>query len=150
MFWTIPWQTGSKMIYQVILNIYLLALIVVGIFSLEAIFLGYKYWQGRKRKTSDPESDYFPKVTVQLPIYNELYVADKNKLRIESGVASINYPQEELSWQEKVLIVSFIFCIATHGYKYFNKIAINYEAYNEENDPTSLKLTSLSLNVLSE
>jgi len=83
------------MIYQIILNIYLVALIVVGIFSLEAIFLGYKFWQGKKRTTSGRNTDYCPKITVQLPIYNELYVVE----RLIQSVCSLDYPKEKLQIQ---------------------------------------------------
>jgi cellulose synthase/poly-beta-1,6-N-acetylglucosamine synthase-like glycosyltransferase len=83
------------MIYQLILNIYLVALIVVGLFSLEAVFLAYKYWQGRKGRTSIRKTDYFPKVTVQLPIYNELYVVE----RLIQTVCSLDYPREKLQIQ---------------------------------------------------
>jgi cellulose synthase/poly-beta-1,6-N-acetylglucosamine synthase-like glycosyltransferase len=83
------------MIYQFILNIYLFALIIVGLFSLEAIFLTYKYWRGRKKNCLTLNTDFFPKVTVQLPIYNELYVAE----RLIQAVCSLDYPPEKLQIQ---------------------------------------------------
>jgi cellulose synthase/poly-beta-1,6-N-acetylglucosamine synthase-like glycosyltransferase len=83
------------MIYEIILNIYLVALLVVGLFSLEAIFLTYKYWKGRKRNLSIQQIDYFPQVTVQLPIYNELYVAE----RLIQAVCSLDYPRKKLQIQ---------------------------------------------------
>lgn len=83
------------MIYQFILNIYLLALFVVGIFSLEAMYLTYKFWRGRKNNLFKKDADYLPKVTVQLPIYNELYVAE----RLIQNVCALDYPREKLHIQ---------------------------------------------------
>jgi len=83
------------MIYQFILNIYLFALIVVGIFSLEAMYLTYKFWQGRKKNLFKQDTNYLPKVTVQLPIYNELYVVE----RLIQSVCALDYPRENLHIQ---------------------------------------------------
>jgi cellulose synthase/poly-beta-1,6-N-acetylglucosamine synthase-like glycosyltransferase len=71
------------------------ALIIVGLFSLEAIFLTYKYLRGRKRNKSNIKIDYIPQVTVQLPIYNELYVAE----RLIQKVCALDYPREKLHIQ---------------------------------------------------
>ncbi len=83
------------MLYQAILNIYMIALVVIGIFSLEAVYLAYKYWQGRKREKSQQSDDYLPQVTVQLPIYNEQYVAQ----RLIQKVCQLDYPKEKLQIQ---------------------------------------------------
>jgi cellulose synthase/poly-beta-1,6-N-acetylglucosamine synthase-like glycosyltransferase len=83
------------MIYELILNIYLVALFVIGLFSLEAIFLAYKFWQGRKTKLIEGGADYLPKVTIQLPIYNELYVVE----RLIQSVCLLKYPIEKLQIQ---------------------------------------------------
>jgi len=83
------------MIYQFILNIYLFALIVVGIFSLEAMYLTYKFWRGRKKNLFKQDTNYLPKVTVQLPIYNELYVVE----RLIQSVCALDYPRENLHIQ---------------------------------------------------
>ena len=83
------------MIDQVILNIYLVALFVVGLFSLEAIYLAYKYWSGKKQQPSVGDNAFFPIVTVQLPIYNEKYVAK----RLIQGVCQLDYPKDKLEIQ---------------------------------------------------
>jgi len=70
------------MIYQLILNIYLIALVVIGLFSLETIFLTYKYWRGRKNNILKLDIGYLPKVTVQLPI-RRLYPDYPNTLLIQ-------------------------------------------------------------------
>jgi cellulose synthase/poly-beta-1,6-N-acetylglucosamine synthase-like glycosyltransferase len=49
----------------------------------------------RKRKKLVPVGNYQPHVTIQLPIYNEVYVAE----RLIDVVASIDYPAEKLAIQ---------------------------------------------------
>lgn len=83
------------MLYEFVLNIYLVALFVVGVFSLEAIFLAYKFWQSRKSIQVKNKKEYQPAVTVQLPIYNEQYVAE----RLIKSVCSLDYPIEKLQIQ---------------------------------------------------
>jgi cellulose synthase/poly-beta-1,6-N-acetylglucosamine synthase-like glycosyltransferase len=85
------------MISNVILNTYLFALIFVAIFSFEAIYLAYKYWQGRKKRKELEYRDktHTPRVTVQLPIYNELYVSE----RLIDAVCALNYPKNKLEIQ---------------------------------------------------
>jgi cellulose synthase/poly-beta-1,6-N-acetylglucosamine synthase-like glycosyltransferase len=81
--------------YELILNIYLIALLVVGLFSLESLYLSYKYWQRGKKIYSNISPDYEPLVTVQLPIYNELYVAE----RLIQSVCEMDYPRDRLQIQ---------------------------------------------------
>ncbi len=83
------------MIEQIILNIYLAALAVVGLFSLEAIYLTYKYWQRGKINLSKDSFDTLPVVTVQLPLYNERYVAE----RLIQSVCELDYPRDKLQIQ---------------------------------------------------
>ncbi len=83
------------MLYQLILNVYLVALFVVGLFSLEAIYLAFRFWQNRKRSLQEETSDYFPMVTIQLPVYNELYVVK----RLIQSVCALDYPREKLQIQ---------------------------------------------------
>jgi cellulose synthase/poly-beta-1,6-N-acetylglucosamine synthase-like glycosyltransferase len=83
------------MLSDIVLNLYLLALLVVGIFSVEALYLVYKYLQGKKKKKSYPAVDHFPHVTIQLPIYNEIYVAK----RLINAVCEMEYPREKLEIQ---------------------------------------------------
>jgi len=77
-----------------ILIVYLLALLVVCIFSFEAAYLIVRFL---KNKTSKHISEIkkYPVVTVQLPIYNEYYVAE----RLIRSVCSLDYPKEKLEIQ---------------------------------------------------
>jgi len=83
------------MLSDIVLNLYLLALLVVGIFSIEALYLVYKYWRGRKKKKYVPAIRNYPRVTIQLPIYNEVYVAK----RLIDAVCEMDYPLDKLEIQ---------------------------------------------------
>src|SRR5512136_907182 len=83
------------MLSDLVLNLYLVALLVLGIFSVEALYLVYKYLRGRKKKKCLPSTDHFPQVTIQLPIYNEVYVAQ----RLINAVCELEYPRDKLEIQ---------------------------------------------------
>ncbi|MCK5033885.1 MAG: glycosyltransferase family 2 protein, partial [Calditrichia bacterium] len=83
------------MLNSIILNIYLLALFVVGIFSLEAAYLIYNYLKKKNEKVKNAEMSDLPFVTVQLPIYNEIYVAE----RLIDSVCALEYPKDKLEIQ---------------------------------------------------
>lgn len=83
------------MITQIIIYIYLLALVIIGVFSLEAIFLAYKFWRKNNKPDRIYSGDYQPHVTIQLPVFNELYVAG----RLIDSVCALNYPIEKFQIQ---------------------------------------------------
>jgi len=83
------------MLSSVILNIYLLALIIVAVFSFEAMFLAYNFLRYHRKRTNMFDSAYMPAVTVQLPIYNELYVTK----RLITAVCNLDYPRDRLEIQ---------------------------------------------------
>ena len=84
-----------------------LALIIVySLFSLFVVFysivqlgLVFSYLKNRKKVTSElsqfAKTPYFPHVTVQLPVYNEMYVIE----RLIDAVAQFNYPADKLEIQ---------------------------------------------------
>ena len=59
--------------------------------------LVYLYYKHRKNKVTDPPSRFaeLPKVTIQLPIFNEQYVID----RLVDSVCKMDYPREKLEIQ---------------------------------------------------
>src|SRR5256712_11602474 len=75
---------------------YLGVLIGLSAYGIHRYFIIYLYLKNRKRP---PEpSRYFeqlPKVTVQLPIFNEVYVAE----RLLRSVSELDYPRELLEIQ---------------------------------------------------
>ncbi|MEQ8241344.1 MAG: glycosyltransferase family 2 protein [Cyclobacteriaceae bacterium] len=76
---------------------YISSLTMVAIFSLEQLNLSIKYLKGKK--VIQPEYDHvlksFPLVTIQLPIFNEKYVA----ARLIDSVCLLNYPKNKLEIQ---------------------------------------------------
>ncbi len=82
----------------VIVLIYALCLITIFFYSLSQLNLLLNYL---KAKRLDPKtevldtSDSIPKVTIQLPLYNELYVTE----RLLDNIAEIDYPKNHLEIQ---------------------------------------------------
>jgi cellulose synthase/poly-beta-1,6-N-acetylglucosamine synthase-like glycosyltransferase len=77
---------------------YLLALVALSLYGLNAyIMLALHCWNRRRRRqteTPKPPAVY-PMVTVQLPLYNERYVAR----RILAAIGALNYPADRLEIQ---------------------------------------------------
>lgn len=82
-----------------VLIIYGLALLFVFLFSLIQLQLIFKYKQYKSlhlnKKQQIIKDDNVPIVTVQLPIYNEKYVAE----RLVDAVAALDYPKDKLEIQ---------------------------------------------------
>mgnify|MGYP003109055586 FL=1 len=84
----------------IILTLYTGALSFIFVYSISQLNLVYKYRKA-KRKNLLPQipeipADYnHPVVTVQLPVYNELYVVE----RLIDAVASIDWPKDKLEIQ---------------------------------------------------
>lgn len=81
----------------VVLTLYSLALLCIFIFSLAQGHLTLLYLRSKKReKESVPElPKELPRVTVQLPVFNELYVVE----RLITKVAQLDYPKDKLEIQ---------------------------------------------------
>ncbi|MBA4141091.1 MAG: glycosyltransferase [Segetibacter sp.] len=80
----------------VMVVIYGLALSFVLFHSLSDAHLIYHYVISSRKKKHTPDPIYFePYVTIQLPVYNELYVVE----RLIDAVAAIDYPREKLEIQ---------------------------------------------------
>ena len=71
----------------------LVGLSIYGCHRYVMIYLYYKY----RKQTPKPPSQFavLPKVTVQLPVYNEMYVAE----RLLDSIAALDYPQDKLEIQ---------------------------------------------------
>jgi cellulose synthase/poly-beta-1,6-N-acetylglucosamine synthase-like glycosyltransferase len=84
------------MLGYVIFGIYALSLFLILIYSLAQAHLTYSYLRSKKEKREIPSlPDLLPKVTVQLPIFNELYVVE----RLLRKVAELDYPSHLLEIQ---------------------------------------------------
>lgn len=72
------------------------ALLIICIFSLGQFNLAWHYMKAKKEEADTIEPlDVYPKVVVQLPVYNELYVVE----RLIDCVAELNYPHDKFEIQ---------------------------------------------------
>ena len=89
----------SHMVARIILVIYGLCLVLIFFYSVIQLSLAVAYVKNRKKQQSrvTPPFDLAnaPKVTVQLPMYNEMYVAE----RIIETCAEIDYPRDKFQIQ---------------------------------------------------
>jgi cellulose synthase/poly-beta-1,6-N-acetylglucosamine synthase-like glycosyltransferase len=79
-----------------ILGLYFLTLIILAILGFHRYVMVWLYFRNRgSRARPAPPPERLPRVTVQLPIYNEMYVAE----RLLESVTAIRYPRELLEIQ---------------------------------------------------
>src|SRR6266478_2245670 len=75
---------------------YFFVLIILAVYGWHRYYLVYLYMSNRdKEPKAQPPLDPLPVVTIQLPLYNEMYVAD----RLIDAVCRIEYPRELLEIQ---------------------------------------------------
>src|SRR5438046_6270078 len=76
---------------------YFIVLILLASYGLHRYTLVYLYYKKRKNRTTEPTEIFadLPRVTVQLPIFNEQFVVD----RLLQAVCRLNYPREKLDIQ---------------------------------------------------
>jgi hypothetical protein len=79
---------------------YTLALLIIFMYSLAQLNLLFNYLKSRKQADHSPTFDFskkeeIPYVTVQLPVFNELYVMD----RLLDNIAELDYPKDKLEIQ---------------------------------------------------
>src|SRR3989442_3859794 len=75
---------------------YFFVLIILAVYGWHRYYLVYLYMTNREQTPkSGPLPDPLPVVTVQLPLYNEMYVAD----RLIDAVCRLEYPRDRLEIQ---------------------------------------------------
>ena len=76
---------------------YFIVLVLLAFYGMHRYQLVYLYYKHRKNKVTEPESRFaeLPRVTIQLPIFNEQYVVD----RLVDCVCKLEYPREKLEIQ---------------------------------------------------
>src|SRR5579859_1811466 len=76
---------------------YFLVLLILASYGVHRYVLVYMYYKNRKNRTSDPPGKFaeLPRVTVQLPIFNEQFVID----RLVDAVCKMDYPHDKLEIQ---------------------------------------------------
>jgi len=76
---------------------YFFVLILLASYGIHRYTLVYLYYRNKKNRTTEPEERFseLPRVTVQLPIFNEQFVID----RLLQAVCRLDYPREKLDIQ---------------------------------------------------
>ena len=76
---------------------YFIVLIMLAGYGMHRYVLVYLYYKHKKNRTTDPAACFadLPRVTVQLPIFNEQYVVE----RLLDSICKLKYPREKLDIQ---------------------------------------------------
>ncbi|HLX86034.1 MAG TPA: cellulose synthase family protein [Terriglobales bacterium] len=78
---------------------YFIVLTILAAYGAHRYWMVYLYYKHKDKKTTEPTArfakDDMPRVTVQLPIFNEQYVVD----RLLDAVCRLEYPQDKLDIQ---------------------------------------------------
>jgi len=76
---------------------YFFVLILLATYGIHRYALVYLYYKNKKNRTTEPAQKFseLPRVTVQLPIFNEQFVVD----RLLQSVCRLDYPREKLEIQ---------------------------------------------------
>ncbi|MEE4001252.1 cellulose synthase family protein [Tenacibaculum sp. FZY0031] len=84
----------------IIITLYTISLALILLYAIAQLNLLINYLKAQKKKESSPILDltdlnHVPYVTIQLPVYNELYVME----RLLNNIAQLKYPHEKLEIQ---------------------------------------------------
>ncbi|TYA74806.1 cellulose synthase family protein [Seonamhaeicola marinus] len=84
----------------IIIVIYSIAILLIFMYALAQLNLLYNYISSKRKDESAPKfnlgnPEEVPFVTIQLPVYNEMYVME----RLLDNIAKIDYPQDKLEIQ---------------------------------------------------
>ena len=76
---------------------YFVVMIILAAYGLHRYALVYMYYRNRKNRTLGPSSQFaeLPRITVQLPIFNEQFVVD----RLVEAICKLEYPKDKLDIQ---------------------------------------------------
>ena len=76
---------------------YFIVLVLLASYGIHRYYLVYLYYKHKKNRTTEPPAyfDELPRVTVQLPIFNEQFVVE----RLLEAVCRLQYPREKLDIQ---------------------------------------------------
>ena len=87
-------------IEYIIIVIYSISLLLIFAYSIAQLNLLFNYLAAQKKKDDSPKFNFknpeeIPYVTIQLPVFNELYVME----RLLDNIIKIEYPREKLEIQ---------------------------------------------------
>ena len=76
---------------------YLICMLYIFLFSISQLYLTWVYIRPKRNSEiqEQTKSDFYPQITVQLPIYNEKYVVE----RLIDAVSKLDYPKTKLEIQ---------------------------------------------------
>jgi cellulose synthase/poly-beta-1,6-N-acetylglucosamine synthase-like glycosyltransferase len=76
---------------------YFIVLVLLAGYGMHRYILVYLYYKHKKKRTTEPDAFFedLPRVTVQLPIFNEQYVVE----RLLESICKLKYPREKLEIQ---------------------------------------------------
>lgn len=80
---------------QIVVGAYFACLLSLGALGLHRLYLVGLYLRTRSRSPVLPAARRLPRVTVQLPVFNEVYVVD----RLLDAIAALEYPRDRLEVQ---------------------------------------------------
>jgi cellulose synthase/poly-beta-1,6-N-acetylglucosamine synthase-like glycosyltransferase len=94
--WNVLWLSLA----WIAIVLYSLALVILLVYSITQAILAWNYNQSKKKPSKTPKWDFnqgdpYPLISVQLPIFNELYVIK----RLLASVTALDYPQSKLEIQ---------------------------------------------------
>lgn len=84
----------------IIIAVYTISLVLILLYALAQLNLLFNYLKAQKKEDNSPKFDFsnheeIPYVTIQLPVFNELYVME----RLLDNIAKLKYPNEKLEIQ---------------------------------------------------
>jgi cellulose synthase/poly-beta-1,6-N-acetylglucosamine synthase-like glycosyltransferase len=76
---------------------YFVVMVILAAYGVHRYALVYMYYRNRKNRTTDPPDSFaeLPRITVQLPIFNEQFVVD----RLVDSICKLEYPKDKLDIQ---------------------------------------------------
>ena len=83
-----------------LLAVYFFSLLQIFMFALAQLNLMFNYLRYKKKKSDVPKLDFsdhesIPFVTIQLPVYNEMYVME----RLLNTIVKLEYPKDKIEFQ---------------------------------------------------
>lgn len=87
-----------QIIADILLVIYVICILLISLYCCIQLYLLFYYLKNHKNPPENPSSishEKLPKISIQLPIFNEQYVAE----RLINTIVKLNYPREKLQIQ---------------------------------------------------
>ena len=122
-------RTWEKMIYHIFTIFYVISLVCLSIYGLQALLMSLLFLVKWKHNPPiPPEPQEWPSVTVQLPVYNERYVIE----RLIESVSNLDYPSNKLTIQVLDDSTDETTCLADGKVKYYQKRGVNISLYHRK------------------